>query len=902
MKQISKFILKHNRIIASLAFGLLLFTIFFSVNTGQAHAINLAYVPTDIQSEWSTFDQASGMNCFFDYGPARFGQSEWQWMYDTAVGPQDDASSVATAINAEPGQSLNIGVISMNFICHGALNGQPQFGVGASPYDSSVDAAFGAVNGQIQGWTGPPSPINLSEQTAFELATPTPTLASGPSGGTAGIVTSAVGPVNTQLVDFNNATRYWYPEISNDSNFNYTAPTVPGDYVIDFKLNAYEANFFCEGSIISNNPTNCSADSYYCDVAPDGTLTQQEYNASTDGQASLQSYCPTPAPSNFLVYLKVEPPAIVQSNIFTVNQDGSGQAAINGIGLQTCGYNSSVTQGANNWYYFTVPYGNSYCEEVESTPYSGSSPSTCIAGLNILPYGNECDKPFIPGYDGPLTRPYNVGGSDDAYPSLADSGQPATLGTCGPFGAANLQSACHTSSYQCQIASIYATTDACNDSSFDRVSDTGLDIDYPSLQNPGQAQPPAGSTPPATIPPNSTGPAPTCSLTPSGSPQADQAYTISYKITNNAIISPLEFNTSGDPYGVTFRITSGSGLSQTPPPNGTIVLPGSTSSAFTLSSSGAPGGQYTVVMYITDSLTGAIGDCSTTLTIANRPYLKVFGGNVEAGVSSTQIASCYNTSATILGQNEGTGLAGYGAGTSTASLATGSIDGFASGQNILNGLDPLTFANNSGTYGGAFGTSGLDCSSPTDYASVAPELPGYVGNCPNPITITVIPSGGYVCTYNSASTPLVINQNISYNVSGTFPYPNFEIVVTGGADLNIASSVTQLAGTYIDEGGTINDTSGSATGYSCPASAAPDDANNTKCASHLTIEGSFVANKIDFYRSYGTLEASTNCTAPSSTCDQYDAEEFDYSPLNWLVPGNIHKLNVQAITSLPPVL
>ena len=306
--------------------------------------------------------------------------------------------------------------------------------------------------------------------------------------------------------------------------------------------------------------------------------------------------------------------------------------------------------------------------------------------------------------------------------------------------------------------------------------------------------------------------------------------------------------------------------------------------------------------------------CGGPLKVATKPYFKVYGGDVIAGVCSQSIPYHYIAGSGINAWNNG-GNGDQGSGTTTAALATGNIDGFASGQNILSMLNPppLTMANTSTGlygYGGNFTSTSSTCTSTgSGYYSLASQLaksmsnnPNYhIVNCDNQsqqcqVNIGTLDNGIHYI-YLSTNKPVYINSNIYYpnNISSVSDIPSLEVVTKGNIYIN--PNVTNIAGTFIAEGGTINDIGGSNT-LTCN-SGSTDPKNPCQGAKKLTIDGSFIANQIDLYRTYGALSAAKNSPTPDNG---YAAEEFDYSPLNWLVPGNPNSLNVQSITSLPPVL
>ena len=178
--------------------------------------------------------------------------------------------------------------------------------------------------------------------------------------------------------------------------------------------------------------------------------------------------------------------------------------------------------------------------------------------------------------------------------------------------------------------------------------------------------------------------------------------------------------------------------------------------------------------------------------------------------------------------------------------------------------------------------------------------------CPGgPGTPTVTLSSGIHIYYSSGS--ITINCNIVYPtvIAGASQIPSFELVVKGNIYINTA--VSKLAGTYIAETGTIYDTGsgvGSGGGVDiCPLGTA-DDASNDSCSpDKLTVDGSFIANQIKFDRTFGDISAASTDVENGGSAHNHAAEEFDYSPLNWLIPTTTtNNQNIQSITSLPPIV
>lgn len=307
--------------------------------------------------------------------------------------------------------------------------------------------------------------------------------------------------------------------------------------------------------------------------------------------------------------------------------------------------------------------------------------------------------------------------------------------------------------------------------------------------------------------------------------------------------------------------------------------------------------------------------------VANKPYMRVYGGDVSVGGGlATAPDTCTNfATADIMSWNRGPVYGYAGAGAQYGVFALRTITDFASALGNIAGSAPaatgLTFANNStdvwmGDYGGNFGS--VSCI--TDYYSQKPtSLPNIGSLAPGTGTYestasTTFPGG----TLNAGDRwtiyvdgDLRITGNIAFNTAGwsIANMPFLKIVVRG--NIYVSSAVTQLDGVYIAQrngasGGTI---------YTCatgsPIAAPAPLANGSfysACANKLTVNGAFIANSVEFLRTGGTLRnASTGETSTSGNI----SEVFNFSPAFWITQpaqtsGRVD--NYDAITSLPPVL
>ncbi len=353
--------------------------------------------------------------------------------------------------------------------------------------------------------------------------------------------------------------------------------------------------------------------------------------------------------------------------------------------------------------------------------------------------------------------------------------------------------------------------------------------------------------------------------------------------------------------------------------------------------------------------------CSSPLEA--KPYVQVFGGDVSAGVDSSQIDVCYEDKS-----NNGNIYANntdspdfLGSGTSLAAIARIKITGFASAQNdntssVVPKPKQLTFANaytppGSGysVWGGDFADSSSGCSTSPDgyydqlssrggpvqtnnpaslpttssinkaFTLLAAGTPGNYywqvdgGTIKQPVTIY---PGQHVVLY--VKGPVLIDDNITYQMqpggdTHIADLPSL-MIINDGNNIGIANNVSEIDGTYVAEHGTIIDC---AQYYVMPIApiisqdrfkdARPLIPTATQtCSQQLIIRGAFIANTIDLYRTYGSIH---DAQSTDSAGNSHAAEEFDFSPLEWLIPNQAQDLTpqqqvplVQSITSLPPVL
>ncbi|MEK7059442.1 MAG: hypothetical protein AAB971_01670 [Patescibacteria group bacterium] len=239
----------------------------------------------------------------------------------------------------------------------------------------------------------------------------------------------------------------------------------------------------------------------------------------------------------------------------------------------------------------------------------------------------------------------------------------------------------------------------------------------------------------------------------------------------------------------------------------------------------------------------ADGGC---MTVVNKPYFKVYGSGVSAGGGmaggATGIVSSWNNNS---------GSYPFGAGAQIAALANGQITGFASAQGVPGGSTTyLSFANTTSTsidsynpkLGGNFGAY-------HPLTLIGPSAGTTVINGPYTLPATTVGAGDNRAIYVNGDA--YIDGNVTYggspwNVSNV---PSFVLIATG--NIYIDPGVTNLDGIYTAQ------TSGKAI-YTCGkkvgAAFQPLDKNNLfSCNKRLTIHGSFVADKINLMRTFGSL-------------------------------------------------
>lgn len=306
--------------------------------------------------------------------------------------------------------------------------------------------------------------------------------------------------------------------------------------------------------------------------------------------------------------------------------------------------------------------------------------------------------------------------------------------------------------------------------------------------------------------------------------------------------------------------------------------------------------------------------------VANKPYSRVFNGDVAAGsgfATASAPGTCTQTNhASVLGWNRRSASSYNGAGTRHAVYALEAIFDYATAQNSSGAATPkgLSFANTttnitSGWFGGNFGS--------------APCIPDYFGQRPaatqswtNSVGsmtdgvyhsgTSAVLGGGTINTGNRISVyvdgDLHITGNITYaNSFDLNNMPLFQVVVRG--NIYIQNTVTRLDGIYVAQptGSTkgIIYTCATSTPYSIPSPTA--GGFYSACNSRLTVNGAFTARQIALMRTAGSLKSSS---AGESVTSNNAGEAFNYGPAFWLQQprGGTGNSTYDSITSLPPIL
>lgn len=322
--------------------------------------------------------------------------------------------------------------------------------------------------------------------------------------------------------------------------------------------------------------------------------------------------------------------------------------------------------------------------------------------------------------------------------------------------------------------------------------------------------------------------------------------------------------------------------------------------------------------------------CQTDITIAQRPYFSVRGGDTMAGASFTSttggVCPAGNPTAGIISWNTDTAPAYAGAGDTYAAFARSQIQDFAtSTSRPANQPRGLAFSNQgsaasgTGLFGGMFGNGAcLDMWTSKQLSSI-PSWTGfgagsgdyYVDATSTPLVLAAggatVPAGTHLNLYVTGKVSIA--GNIQYANSGGYgaltAIPSFKLVVNGS--IFISSNVQSLDGTYAalpdtaalstpnsfssPNAGTISTCAHTGTVQTYDPSSSSSNVINA-CRTQLNINGSLAAQQIWFLRTDGDLGVEP-------------AEQINNTPDLWLSTGDSTGKEgdkYDTIRAMPPVL
>jgi hypothetical protein len=319
---------------------------------------------------------------------------------------------------------------------------------------------------------------------------------------------------------------------------------------------------------------------------------------------------------------------------------------------------------------------------------------------------------------------------------------------------------------------------------------------------------------------------------------------------------------------------------------------------------------------------GAARSVEVCVSIANKPYVRVYGGDVSAGngFATTPDTCTTNPQGAVVGwNNEGPSFSGAGA--QFATYAMKQIFDFATALGNTGGAQAgsgLAFANKTpsgGTFGGTFGA--LPCASnffATKGTTTPAASPINVGGLATNTYTGTAPAGQAVQIGGNlgGSQKVVVYVDGDVLITGDIKFPGswttanppyFQLIVRG--NIYISQNVKQLDGIYSAQpngaaGGIIYTCAN--TGLPATAVAPAGGGAFTSCKNQLIVNGSFVARQVQFLRVNGTLRQSAANEPGNAT--SHAAEIFNYSPALWMTmpPGITTTNDYDSVTSLPPIL
>lgn len=308
--------------------------------------------------------------------------------------------------------------------------------------------------------------------------------------------------------------------------------------------------------------------------------------------------------------------------------------------------------------------------------------------------------------------------------------------------------------------------------------------------------------------------------------------------------------------------------------------------------------------------------------VEDQPYMAAFGADVIAGNGIG--ANCNTDNGGIIAGRYNVDRS-QGSGAQFAAIAMAQIDQFASAKMRANTPLGLSFASNTGSYGGNY--AGTHCI--TDYYAQMPsdltpasnlnsELNGGPGQFAHSVDSAAINAAGKNKISNSRHITLYADGDVelarnieykNYNWTQAGEIPSFFLIVDG--NLYIDKDVTQLDGIYIATGNIYTCSEGR-NGFAVTSMF-------VECDEQLTVNGALIANTIKLNRSaQSSTRSDTQNQHPnitgSYTCatgvqrQLCAAEVINFSPELYLTNPSLPassspgQARYDAITTLPPVL
>lgn len=415
------------------------------------------------------------------------------------------------------------------------------------------------------------------------------------------------------------------------------------------------------------------------------------------------------------------------------------------------------------------------------------------------------------------------------------------------------------------------------------------------------------------------------------------SYNINSVLPSNTICSGNStFTVSGGIGSSTVTLpSSGAGCRVTVPP----LSPGSTVRA---SYSVSPTGS---TMNVAGNIIGSNGGIirsaeKSSGPVVNEPYFKVFGGDVSVGHAFADGLSCGSSiaGAGIFGWNTANNsvYAGHpntGAGTQFALSSLSSSSLFASNQNNPNAGTPqspigLSFAN-VGASGNNFGTSfGSANCIPDFYSSLPTNVDGNLTGIQslNGLNGVYTMSSGSIINSSNISPGKRLTIYVSGNVKidgnidfvGNYPTINDipSLIIIAKGNIYISKNVSKLSGIFVAQPSSISGAEGHI--YDCASDFAAVTVANSQiyneCGTQLTVNGSFIANKVFLNRTGNAtdnkLTSSLRGSFNGETNSNTNATEiFNYGPAFWMnlalpqtTSTGTSSAGYDSIISLPPIL